>query len=427
MSVPVGDTALTVVRGKQTKGRAGTPVAGGPLTLRDREGLGEVVFVAVLLDQPGLSKAVPAASLLTELLDLPPQPKEEIIPRTRLVRRAEWLLQDGRAQRMHGMPEILRRLIPADWTLSSSTLLGGSALVLVYILLIGPVEYRRLRKSGRLRNGWRSLAVLVLVFGGLLFGWAGWASPRASQFVLVSILDAGGVRTFGAFRPARGDVYEMKSSGSLTVFPSSRAYGAQESPDPTTVTPPTEARLPIPPSETRLFIASRPLSTTEAAMSASWSDAKKTAVTVRNSADFALEDCWALSKDGAWPLGRVAAGATVTVTLENAVAFGTWATRKLDPLATQGWRYGENAWWGIRAEDYPVALGFHELLLAARLSERTREVLQDRTLDWSGLLSAGGVVVVGSFDRNLSEIEFTNALPPRVYGLARLRVQEAGR
>jgi len=416
---------LTLVRGRQTRGRASGSVAGQPLALRDSEGRGETVFVTVLVDQPGLSKVVSAGALLSELLNLPPPPKEEIIPRTKFVRRAEWQLGDNRAQRLFATPEILRRLIPPDWSLSMTTLLSGSALVLVYIAFLGPVEYLRLRKSGRLRSGWRSLLLLVAVFGAVLYAWSQWAAPRSSRHLVVTILDDDGVRSFTAFRPARGDVYEVRSPGPLTVLPPSRAFGAAETTEPAVVTSSDGGRLPIPPSETRLFVASRPPTPAEAGISARWTDAKHGAVTVQNTADFPLENCFALSKESAWPLPSVAAGATLTASLGNPQSFATWAYGALD--GTRVWWPDGEAWTPAPPDRLAASLAFFEAFQEQQAVTRTRRLLQERGVDWSGILAAGGVVVVGSFDRNLSQVEIAGGPAPVVKGLARVRVQEASK
>ncbi|HLY11533.1 MAG TPA: hypothetical protein VKW04_19690, partial [Planctomycetota bacterium] len=267
--------SLTLVRGRQRKGRAGSALAGVPLMLRSGEGDGEVVFIPFVLDQPNFAKVVAAAPLLAELLDLPPPPKEEWVPRRGFVRREEWILEERRTRVTESTRDFLRRLLPVEWSLSIGSLASGVGLILVYIVLIGPVEYRRLRQSGRLRSGWRSLAALTVLFGAAVYVWSRHVSPQTSKTTLVTLLDADQVRTFGAIRPGWGDVYQVQSSGLLSLLPPSRAFGAPESFDPMVVTLPSEGRLPIPPSDTRLLASARPPKPGEAGLSATWAGADR--------------------------------------------------------------------------------------------------------------------------------------------------------
>ncbi|HLY72968.1 MAG TPA: hypothetical protein VKU80_02525 [Planctomycetota bacterium] len=429
MAVPGKDgESLTLLRGNVRKGAAGSMLGDSPLYIRSREGEGEVVFIPFMLDQPALSKLVPSAPFLAELLQLPPPPKEEFVPRRGFVRREEWQLEDRRARVPEGMRSILRRLLPADWSLSLSALAVGVFIVGVYIVLLGPVDYWRLRRTKNLRSGWRSLVVLVVVFGGVVYVWAAQVSPRASRMTLVTLLDADRIRTFGAVRPARGDVYDLHAAGSLSLLTPNRAFGAPETTDPMVVTVPSEARLPIPPSETRMLVSSRPRTANEAGMSAGWADAGRKTLRIRNEADFGLTECWAVSRGEAWAVPPIPAASTVTTTLESPIAFATWARRLLKhPDDRPSWWGHQVGWDDIREDRYALVLTFYGAVNTVWSPDRVRHVLQDRSLDWSDALARGDVVVVGAFERNVAEIAITSGPTPQVYGWARLRVEGAGK
>lgn len=423
------DVPVTLVRGKLLRGRAGYPLGADPVVIRSPDGLGEVVFVSLLLDPENLGTVVSAPGLLTELLQLPPPPVEEPLrPGQRFRPPKQWLDPDRNSLLFQGTTDHLRRLIPADFTLAPGPLAIGIGVALAYLLLIGPIEYRRLRKKGSLRKGWLSFAALVVLFGGLLLGWARWTSPRASKFVLVSLLDEHRVRTVASFRPARGGMFDLESSGPLSPLPSQRAFGASEDAEMTRVDLPSSARLGVPPSASRLLVSSRPTAPADGSITARWSTAERKGLVVKNGAAFPLGECWVVSKETVWPLEGIAAGAERTVELRGAEPFDAWAPKLLPPRKEpRSWWQQKSSWESVPPSRWGLALTFHEQLHRAWGDTQYRRVLVERGIDLSPALARGEVVLVGSFDRNVSGIRSTPELASETFGWARIRVGEAAR
>jgi hypothetical protein len=422
-----GATSLTVGSGRAARGRGGFVVGDAPLMIRDRRGAGEVIFLPVILDQDALSGAVPAAAYLAEMLSLPPPPKDPVATRRGFVpRREEWLLDDPREGVQENVRRVLRCLMPLQWSVSASSLILGAGLLVAYVVLIGPVEFLRLRRSGRLRTGWRSLALLILLFGGLSYAWTRWAAPQQSRLMLVSLWDGDRVQTFGAFRPAKGDVYDLHAPGPVSPLGGSRAFGVPASAECAVVTYPFDVQVPIPPMDTRLFIASRSRSAGEARISVDWKDKTKKAIVVRNPTDLALDETWAVSREAVWPLGPISPGANTAIELEKPIPFLAWASRMVgDPPNAMPWWFGYGPWGRVPPAQFGALLTFCRAITATRTDRNEVYRLADRSLDWSKFLDAGEVVVIGRFSRNLSGLSIPAGPPPQVFGWVRLRVREA--
>jgi hypothetical protein len=426
------DLPLTIVRGNLLRGRASLSVAGEPAVIRFREGDGEIVFLPVVLEQPNLVRILPATALLTEILDLPPPPKEDLAPRGRFAPRQSqvWDLPGRKFVETQTTGEFLRRLLPSEFSLRPGTLSLGIAAVVVYILLIGPFEFLRLRRKGKLRTGWRSFAILVVLFGGLVLFWGSLVSPQRSRLVLVSLRDDRQVHTYAVLRPARGAVYDLESGGPITVVPPPRAFGAVDPPEAMTLSGslPSGLRLPTPASAPRMLIMSRALQADEGAISARWTGSDRKSLDLKNGAGFPLKECWAVSKETVWPLGEIGTGSSRRIELGNPYPFGAWGRQQLNPRKDdRGWRSYECVWDRMSPSRFGLVLTFHEAFNDAWERDRNRHLLLEKGIDWSPALAREEVVVVGSFDQNVSALQSKPEIPAEVFGWARVRVREAAR
>jgi hypothetical protein len=426
LRVKNADLAITIVRGPIVRGRATLQIGTDPFGIRAKEGRGEVVFLAAILDQPNLSRGIHAPSVLSELLDIPPPPPDPVAPKPGLRARAvEWLGRDSKAGIPLGTEDLMRRLLPPEFTVDWGPLGLGLGTVALYIVLMGPVEYLRLRRKGRLKTGWRSFAVLVVLFGGLLLLWGEVMVPRRSKGVLVTLRDEHRVQTFGALRPIRGGVYAFETAGAASAIAPSRVYGSTEPPDLFTVQLPGAVDVPIPPGASRLFVSSRPVEESDGVLLAAWAGPRKDAVTVKNSAAYPLNECWLVSKDTVWRLRGLPAGFEGTLPLAEPQEFQKWARRQRKPQ--------ENEWLGadpsslVEPSRTGLVLSFHAALHGAWTDGRHRRRPQMRDLDWSPLLESGEAVLIGSFDRNLSGIRPRPEVPVETFGWARVPVREASR
>jgi hypothetical protein len=124
-----------------------------PLVIRTARGLGQVVFLAAELDEPPLSRWSDAARLVARLLGLPTERVSSANERPGGVTLG---YSDMAGQLRSALDQFSGvRLVPF-WIVA--------ALVIVYILLIGPGDYFFLRKVvGRMQWTWLTFPLLVLL------------------------------------------------------------------------------------------------------------------------------------------------------------------------------------------------------------------------------------------------------------------------
>jgi hypothetical protein len=427
--VKEADIPLTLVRGKLLRGKATYMVGADPAVIRYPEGAGEVVFVPMVLDFDGLGKVVSAAGLLTELMQLPPPPVEEPPkPGQRFRSRPQWIDPSQQSVLNHATWEYLRQLVPSSFSLAPGPLAVGIGVAAAYLVLIGPIEYRRLRKKGRLRKGWISFAFLVVAFGGLVLAWTQWTCPRASKFVQVSLLDEHRLRTVACFRPARGGEFDLESSGPLSPLPPQRNFGAADKSEGAVVTVPSGLHLAVPPASPRLLVSSRPTAPADGSITARWATGERKGLLVKNDAPFPLQECWLVSKETVWPLDGIPAGGERAVAIKEPVPFETWASKLLLPVDTSPqWWWQHSTWEAVTQQRWGLVLTFYEQLHHTWGDKKYRRVLLERGVDLTPALTRGEVILVGSFDHNLSGLRSVPEIAAETYGWARIRVGEASR
>src|SRR6185503_18910534 len=119
-----------------------------------------------------------APALLSELVQLPPPPVEEPIqPGKRNRPRPLWVDPKRKTIMSQEISDALPRLIEKSFTLALIPLGAG------------------------------------LGFGAVLLGVARWITPGKSRASLITLQDAQRVRSYAAFRPARGGDFELECPG----------------------------------------------------------------------------------------------------------------------------------------------------------------------------------------------------------------------
>ncbi len=430
LRVKEADVSVTVVRGGLRKGKATLSLGADPLVIRVGEGMGEFVFMPVVLDQPNLVRVIHSPTVLAEIMDIPPPPPPPPLPkrpRPGLPIEAEWLGREAKAGASKDTEELLRRILPPEFKIAWGPLGLGFGIVALYVVLIGPVDYLRLRRTGRLKTGWRSFAVLVVLFSGLLLVWGRVTHPPESRGMLVTLRDEHRVHTFGALRPFRGGVYEFEAPGAVSPVAPNRVYGTPEPPELLTVNLPASVQFPIPPGATRLVLSSRPVEEADGALQVAWAGPKRDAVTVRNSTGHPLGECWLVSKETVWRLRQIPAGFDGTIALEASDEFKGWAGKLRKGPAPFWWMEDYSSWTRVDPSRFGLVLTLHAALDEAWNAGRSRRRMQMRGLDWSPLLERGEVLLIGAFDRNLSGIRPRPEVPVETFGWARARVREASR
>jgi len=429
--VKESDLPITLVRGKVVRGRTGAMLGADPAVVRFREGAGEIVFMPVMLDQESLGKVLAGPALLADLLELPPPPVEDLTPPRRgMPRRAvEWLPSNQKAVIPRESVDFLKRVIPADMDLAFPPLAAGAGIIIVYIVLIGPVEFLRLRRKGQLRTGWRSFGLLVVIFGAIMLLWGGRVFPRAPKLVLVTLRDEHQVRTFAAIRPSRGAVYEVNSTGANTPLSPGQAIGSKLPEQTMSVFHPSQVQLPTPPSATRFVVSARPVEAKDGTITAQWASPERKSVLVRNAASYPLKECWFVAKEAVWPVpGGIPPESSVTIELKAPMGFAPWtqAQYKGAPEDHGGWMT-DTTWTPVLPSRCGLVLSFHEAMHEVGHPKRSRAPMLERGIDLSQALAKGDVFLAAAFDHNLSGIRTSPDIPAETCGWARIRVREASR
>jgi hypothetical protein len=141
------------------------PTGRQPTVMRYPYGFGQIVLVAFDLDQPPFGQWQGRPGLVARLLQVG-------APR----RRDQAETHHGTGQVAHvGYEDLMGQLWAALDEFSGVTRAEFSwiaALIVVYLLLIGPLDYLLLRKLERLHWTWYTFPLLVLLFGGAAFAMA---------------------------------------------------------------------------------------------------------------------------------------------------------------------------------------------------------------------------------------------------------------
>ena len=148
-----GDSPLAVPRLGEVEGIVEARELDLPLVIRTARGLGQVVFLAADLDRPPLSRWNDAALLAARLLDLPTDRLQRVEPHSAGV---TFGYSDMAGQLRSSLDQFDGvRMVPF-WVVA--------ALLVGYILLIGPGDYFFLRKIvGRMHWTWLTFPAVVLV------------------------------------------------------------------------------------------------------------------------------------------------------------------------------------------------------------------------------------------------------------------------
>jgi hypothetical protein len=156
-----------------------------PLVVRRAWGFGQIVFLATDLDRPPVSEWKDRSLLVGRLLDFPTGRAEEA--------------EDGSAMMHYGFNDLSGQLRSALDQFAGLRLVpfwAVAAMVFVYILLIGPVDYFFLRKVvGRMQWTWVTFPSIVLVVCLAAWGLAYYLKGnelRANQVDLVDVDAASG-------------------------------------------------------------------------------------------------------------------------------------------------------------------------------------------------------------------------------------------
>jgi hypothetical protein len=415
--------SVTMVRGALRNGVALQSLGPDPVVIRSPQGIGQIVFFAFPHEQPFVRSQFPGKSLVPIILDFPPPPKEEL----KLQRpRPGWPVPGPGEQITMTLESVFAYLLPWESPTRDVSLHIGLAIGVIYILLLGPWQYVRMKRKGRLRKGWLPFGILVLICVPIILVWGGAFSPRPPRLAFLQLWDEDRVQSFGTLRTAGGDTYQVTSSGTTTPLPPARALGARDPIRPIDVDHPSVIRLPIPATDARSFVASRPVMSGEPAVTATWKDGERRSLRLQNPSPVYLRETWVISKDLVWSTGPLAGGTARQVDLRGGEPLNLYVHaypvrgEKRDP---------RSAYFPKWDSVYPLpiaglALTFFETFQKARGETNNQYQVLLRGLDLSPALARGELFFVGSFSQDLSGIRVDPEVSSTVYGWFRARVQE---
>ena len=152
-----------------------------PLVVRTPFGLGEVIFVGLDLDRPPFSSWPGRMNFIDRLLDRP-EAAGEVADRRVLGHVTELGYTDLAGQLHVALSQFAGvQLVPFA---------AVAALVVVYIVLIGPLDYLFLKKVvGRMELTWVTFPALVLAFSGGTFALAHWLKGDQLRVNRVDLVD----------------------------------------------------------------------------------------------------------------------------------------------------------------------------------------------------------------------------------------------
>ena len=155
--VPLGgDTGLTVAQLSDVEGSIDAVESGVPLVVRSAYGLGRVTFFAAAVDRAPLSLWSDRPHLVARLLDLSPP------------RAAGRTAAGGLHAGYRDLTGHLRSTLDQFAGVRSVPFWAVAALAIVYLLLIGPVDYFVLRRFGiRPQWTWLTFPLVVIAFIGV--------------------------------------------------------------------------------------------------------------------------------------------------------------------------------------------------------------------------------------------------------------------
>src|SRR5205823_5653188 len=132
--------------------------------------------------------------------------------------------------------------------------------------------------------------------------------------------------------------------------------------------------LPTPPSAARSIVASRGVEAAEGAITAEWTAPQQTRLTLKNTAAFSLKECWAVSKDTAWPVGEIPAASSRTLELQDPHSFEKWAAQQLNVRRDKerSWWWRESMWDFVSPSRCGLVLSFYSAIDDAWSEKRTR-------------------------------------------------------
>jgi hypothetical protein len=409
------ETPVPLASGRLRAGAAFLSLEGRPAAFRAARGRGEIVFLGFPPDQEGIGEFFTPSALWRAVLAVESKKEEAVLDPRRGERRLSF----------ESNSRFMAALADQEVPLHLGMLLLGGAVLLAYVVWIGPVHYFRLKRRGRLRRGALAFASVAGVFLAFSVAWATVFAARDVRLGHLVLADEGLVQTFSVLRAGESRVYELEGSGAFSPLERLRSFGMAEEGREARVDERQRAEVPLPALATRGFAGVRAPSAGEIGVSCRF-DRDANSLEVVNDGPLRLRNCRLVTQAGLRPLGDVDARSRRTIPLKEhpSIGFPEWL-RELRGIESNAWWWlGPSYFWTeTPAREHAFLVAFYEQI--QRSTEERRDFLfrfRQRHLDWSPRLDRGEAVFTGSFDADASGLRLGQGADVRTYGLVRVVV-----
>lgn len=408
LGVGEDSVTLSIAAGELRTGRSFLQVGGESLGARVRLGRGELVLLRFPLDTPRLHEYLPAETMWRALLNLP----EEEFPVSPLRKRAP-VFGD--------LASVLQEVAPEEGELQLLKCVLGLFLILLYVIAIGPFDYRRLHRKGRLKRGWLSFLGYTTFLSLVFLIWSSLLVPATTTLGHVVFADRDLIQTYSILRGGETREYTIRGEGTVSALESAWLDWGFRSASGWSMTPPSELRLPVAILTRRAVTSCRRARENEIGLECHWEGGTRQRVRLENRGNLELKNCFLVRQSLVYSLGELSPSETRSLDLgeTSSQTFRQW-THSLAERRPDRWLFGATDWWyQLVPENRLLALTFYGRCGAVR-SPKVRHLLRQRKLDLSEVLEEGAAVFVGLFEEDLSGLELEGSLRKRTLGIVRI-------
>ncbi len=402
---------LPIVAGAVRRGEILLSVGGVPAAIRTARGTGEVVFFAIPIDQADLEGAVGAEALWTCVVEAPPPREEEKDLRRRKKKEDE---PETHFESLNGFWNAQEPGTP----LAGVSFAVGAAIVAMYAMFIGPLDYFWRRRRERLARGWVSFAGATAASVAALLFWGGAVYPPRSQAVEVVLADEGLIRTLAVVRAGGSGERRVTPGGACLISKWAAEFGDGGNP-PAWI---EDESLAVPLRGLSSVSLAAVRSVKEGDVEVDCSLEPNGRLQVRNGSRVRLKECLIVSRDSIHRLGEIPAGERREWSLQEipSESFKGWAAALLGGSEDSLWWTGWNdLLYRVPREKHPLALTLCERIQRDRHRDHDRRRLEHRGLDLTHCLDRGDSLFLGSFEEDAGAIRISPEPQVTVRGLVR--------
>ena len=406
------ELSIFLVEGRVRDGKPFLPLKGKSLGIRASRGRGEIVFLRFPGDVDLPEEALPPREMWRSILA--PERDEEI----------GWISRSRREPVFVDAPGLLTALEPEGPRFGALPALASLALLLLYVVAIGPFDFLRLRRRGRLKRGWVSFLGHTAGFSAIFVLGGQFLTVPQTSFARITFADEGLVQTFSRIRWGEGREYQVKGEGVLSPLIPYWKTGTGAPQPGWSLSPDSILHLPVALLSEQSIASCRIPEEGELGVSCAWEGPGRQKVRLRNRGSLILHECYLVQKDRVHWLPPLAPGADLSVNLADAAAlsFAEWARdlrEEKNRSRPPGRRWRDQWEWG------DPGAGLFELSFQRRFRQDTRggvsrHVVKQRRIDLSDVLDRGQAVFAGIYSGGPAPLRVDGTVTERSLGILRV-------